>query len=213
MFVPENEMGVVVLFSQLCKEYGFEIRSVRIAYPDAIVARGKIEYRTEFEFVSSNYFLHRHDVRDCDLVICWKHDAEDLAIPVIELSRDDWHKQDIILATDSDKQIAYWRYRALSAESKLERIISRLEKGLPAVEVKETQKKAKEIPHEQIATDWDAISTAFEDPFHDSVSMSQLIKSIGLSVAGNHYYKGKRRVQKALELGQISSEIEGVPEN
>lgn len=211
MFVPENEMGVVVLFSQLCKEHGFEIKSVRIAYPDAIIVRGQIEYRTEFEFVSSNYFLHNHDIRDCDLVICWKHDSEDLAIPVIELSRNDWHKQNIVLATDSDKQIAYWRYRALSAESKLERIISRLEKGLPAIEVKETR-KAKEISHEQTSADWDSISAAFEDPFDDSVSMSQMIKSLGLSAAGTHWAKGKERVQKALEFGYASREIEVVLE-
>ncbi|MGH9565382.1 MAG: hypothetical protein ACRD4I_05330 [Candidatus Angelobacter sp.] len=40
----------------------------------------------EFEFESRNFLTHGHDERQCDLIVCWKHNWEDCPINVLELS-------------------------------------------------------------------------------------------------------------------------------
>lgn len=76
-FVPENEMGVIVYFAQkiaLIDNVSFV--SVRIEYPDAMLLIDGKEYLTEFEYLSSNFLLHKHDPRKCDLIICWADDIK-----------------------------------------------------------------------------------------------------------------------------------------
>jgi hypothetical protein len=41
----------------------------------------------EFEFESKNFLLHMHEARDCDLIVCWKHNWEDCPLEVLELSK------------------------------------------------------------------------------------------------------------------------------
>lgn len=114
--IPQNEMGVIVVFSQQAYEAGFEIVSIGCEFPDAIIKRGDKVYRVEFEYKSSNFIQHRHDPRDCDLIICWTNDTPDYTLPILALSNPRWKLEDIIAPDDYKVEVLYWRQRALKAE-------------------------------------------------------------------------------------------------
>lgn len=118
MFEPENELGVIVLFAQQCEEAGFEILSIQSAFPDALVRRGDVEYRVEFEFLSSNFYVHGHDPREADLVICWQCKG-DCVLPVLVLSEQGWQQKEIILPPQIERELDYWKHRALKAERRI----------------------------------------------------------------------------------------------
>ena len=77
-YAPENELGVVFLFSQIAKRLQFHIETIRAAYPDCIAYRhsGDREKRVriEFEYRSSSFRAHKHDAKKCDCIVCWHHD-------------------------------------------------------------------------------------------------------------------------------------------
>jgi hypothetical protein len=90
--VPTYEMEVVTLFSMIADELGFEITCNRGEFPDCEANRrtpGKRRrYRKcliEFELRSSDFLVHKHPVRGCDLVVCWEHDWPECPIEVLEL--------------------------------------------------------------------------------------------------------------------------------
>jgi len=93
LYAPENELGVVYLFSHVARKLQFRIEKIRAKYPDCIAYRrsGNSEKRVriEFEFKSSNFRSHRHDPSECDCIVCWDHDWPDVPdkIEVIELKR------------------------------------------------------------------------------------------------------------------------------
>jgi len=88
---PVNELGVVFLFGMLANEMDFRVESVQAGFPDCD-AKLKLKDGTfekvaiEFEFKSSNFKAHGHDVDGCDLIVCWIDDWEDCPLPVVELS-------------------------------------------------------------------------------------------------------------------------------
>lgn len=125
--IPENELGVIVLFAQQAKEAGFEITYIQSEFPDALVRQNDQEYRTEFEFCSANFRAHGHDIRQCDLIICWKHDLDNCALPVIELSNLDWKHIEIQMPSILEREAAYWKERALSTERQLRDTKARLD--------------------------------------------------------------------------------------
>lgn len=89
---PTNEMGVVFLFGHLALSLGFSIVRLQTAFPDAEALREMDPGRwqlvhIEFEFESKNFLLHMHEARDCDLIVCWKHNWEDCPLEVLELSK------------------------------------------------------------------------------------------------------------------------------
>ena len=90
LHAPVNEMGVVYLFGMLSEELGFVIEAIQAAFPDCEGKR-KIEkgrwqrIRIEFEYLSSNFLRHGHDVNNCDVIICWIHDWNNCPIEVISL--------------------------------------------------------------------------------------------------------------------------------
>jgi hypothetical protein len=90
-YAPENELGVVFLFSRIAKRLQFRIEMIRAAYPDCIAYRyaGDREklVRIEFEYRSSNFRAHKHGASQCDCIVCWRHDWPDAPpnIEVIEL--------------------------------------------------------------------------------------------------------------------------------
>lgn len=92
-YAPENELGVVFLFSQIAKRLQFRIDKIRSAYPDCIAYRhaGDREKRVmiEFEYRSSSFRAHKHDHKKCDCIVCWHHDWPTVPshIEVIELKR------------------------------------------------------------------------------------------------------------------------------
>lgn len=91
---PMNELGVVFLFGMLAAELGFQVESLRSAYPDCEARRqiqpGKWQrVRIEFEFESRNFPAQGHDPSQCDILVCWKHNWAHCPphIEVIELSK------------------------------------------------------------------------------------------------------------------------------
>ena len=56
-------------------------------FPDlVIVTRTGEQLRAEVETRSSNFRRHRHDVRQCDIIICWEHDWADCPLPVLSIA-------------------------------------------------------------------------------------------------------------------------------
>jgi hypothetical protein len=90
-YAPENELGVVFLFSKYAKRLQFRIEQIRAAYPDCIAYRyagdSEKKVRIEFEFRSSSFKTHRHEADKCDCIVCWHHDWPDVPpnIEVIDL--------------------------------------------------------------------------------------------------------------------------------
>ncbi len=89
---PTNELGVMVLFGALAHDLGFKIMRVQAAFPDCEAMRRMANGRCqlsliEFEFESRNFVDHMHDVKGCDLIVCWVHNWKECPLEVIELSR------------------------------------------------------------------------------------------------------------------------------
>jgi hypothetical protein len=91
---PVNEMGVVFLFALVAWDLGFQVESLWGRYPDGRakreVAPGKWqEVALEFEYESKNFVLHGHDPKDCDVIVCWRHNWRECPeeIEVVELCR------------------------------------------------------------------------------------------------------------------------------
>ncbi|MFU2207309.1 homing endonuclease associated repeat-containing protein [Solidesulfovibrio sp. C21] len=92
---PINEQGFVYLFGMVSKELGFFIESIQQGFPDC---EGKYLFdqkknlwaraRIEFEYLSSNFKEHGHDVNECDFIVCWVNDWKDCPISIIELSKE-----------------------------------------------------------------------------------------------------------------------------
>jgi|GEM_PF-2388665 len=90
---PINEQGVVFIFGMVCKDLGYLIEAVQSGFPDC---EGKRRVnnnqnrwervRIEFEFKSSNFQKHGHDISMCDLIVCWEDDWTECSIEVLELS-------------------------------------------------------------------------------------------------------------------------------
>lgn len=74
-YAPENELGVVYLFSHLAqRKLGLRVDRIRSGFPDCIAYRDGRRIRIEFEFRSRNFAQHRHNRRACDWIVCWIHD-------------------------------------------------------------------------------------------------------------------------------------------
>jgi hypothetical protein len=90
-FAPTNEMGVVFLFSHLCRKMQMHVELVQSGFPDCVARQrvgGKEKLiRIEFEYRSSNFRAHRHPVDGCDWIVCWEHDWADVpkSLRVVEL--------------------------------------------------------------------------------------------------------------------------------
>ena len=86
----------------------------------------------EFEYLASNFILHGHDVRDCDLVICWKNDApEGFPLPVlsiVDVAEIGIEKAvfNINYADPQVKELWYWKHRATEAEREARRLQNKI---------------------------------------------------------------------------------------
>lgn len=90
-YPPENEHGVVYLFSQLARRrFGLKVERIRAKYPDCIAIRAGERIRIEFEYRSSNFARHGHNPQDCDWIVCWIHDwpQKPDRLRVVELRKD-----------------------------------------------------------------------------------------------------------------------------
>jgi hypothetical protein len=109
MFIPENELGVIVVFAITGNDLGFEIVSIGSKFPDAVIRERQTEkeYRVEFEYAASNFVAHGHDPRNCDLIICWKNDFPESLLPILDLSAPEGFE--LRLASDIEKEVMYLR--------------------------------------------------------------------------------------------------------
>lgn len=92
-YAPENELGVVFLFSSLAKKLRMRIEKVKPSYPDCIAYRkiGTKEkrIRIEFELNARNFKTHNHSLSGCDCIVCWNNDWPDAPkkLEIIELRK------------------------------------------------------------------------------------------------------------------------------
>jgi hypothetical protein len=87
---PTNEMGVLFLFGTVAAQLGFVVTWVRSEFPDceAMILVGPEKWqriRIEFEYESRNFLKHMHDAKECDLIVCWKHNWPECPVEVLEL--------------------------------------------------------------------------------------------------------------------------------
>jgi hypothetical protein len=88
---PTNEMGVLFLFGTVAAQLGFVVTWIRSEFPDceAMILVGPEKWqriRIEFEYESRNFLKHMHDAKECDLIVCWKHNWPECPLEVLELS-------------------------------------------------------------------------------------------------------------------------------
>jgi hypothetical protein len=90
-YAPENEQGVVFLFADLARRrWGMRIEILQAGFPDCVAFQRGKRTRIEFEFRSSNFRVHRHDPKGCDLIVCWIDDWSSAppGLRVLELRRE-----------------------------------------------------------------------------------------------------------------------------
>jgi predicted transport protein len=93
MYSPLNEMGVVFLFGKVVEDLNMYIEEIKPGYPDCIarrfVGKGWEEIAIEFELNAKNFLQHKHDPKQCDILVCWENDWPDCPkeyqIEIIEL--------------------------------------------------------------------------------------------------------------------------------
>ena len=86
-FAPTNEQEVVYLFAFACERLNYTVDRVQTDFPDCILKdqNGNL-IKTEFEYRTSNFIIHKHPIGKCDLVIAWQDDCNlKDKIEVIEL--------------------------------------------------------------------------------------------------------------------------------
>lgn len=86
IYSPLNESGVIFLFGKIQDTLGINIETIQASYPDAKgrrkTSKGWEDIWIEFEYRSSQFKLHNHDPRDCDLIVCWEHDWKECPLEV-----------------------------------------------------------------------------------------------------------------------------------
>lgn len=92
-YAPQNELGVVYLFSFFIKKLRLRVDQIRPQFPDCIAYQkiGGKEKRIliEFEYKSKNFKTQRHNSKGCDWIVCWEHNWPDVPshIEVVELRK------------------------------------------------------------------------------------------------------------------------------
>jgi len=89
---PTNENGVIFLFGAEARNLGFMMLQIQTGFPDGEAFRevepGRWQrVRIEFEFESRNFVAHRHDVKGCDMIVCWEHNWRQCPLEVVELRK------------------------------------------------------------------------------------------------------------------------------
>jgi hypothetical protein len=87
---PMNEAGVVYLFGMMAASLGFVATHIQTGFPDCEamweILPGKWQrVRIEFEYESRNFLKHLHEVKDCDVIVCWVHNWPECPLEVVEL--------------------------------------------------------------------------------------------------------------------------------
>jgi hypothetical protein len=89
---PTTEAGVIFLFGTLASQLGYMVTLLRAGFPDCEAMR-EVEpekwqrVRIEFEHESRNFLRHMHQVRDCDMIVCWNHNWPECPLEVLALKK------------------------------------------------------------------------------------------------------------------------------
>ena len=91
-YAPVNELGVVFLFGWMAPQLGYVVHRIQPEFPDCeamrLVGEDRCELvKAEFEYESRNFLKHMHDVKGCNLIICWRHNWPECPIEVLELRK------------------------------------------------------------------------------------------------------------------------------
>lgn len=87
---PTNEAEVMFLFASIARELGYAALKVQTEFPDCIALR-RVDHersqmvRIECEYESKNFLVHLHDVKGCDMIVCWRHNWPECPLEVMEL--------------------------------------------------------------------------------------------------------------------------------
>ena len=89
-YAPVNEMGVVFLFGWMAPQLGYVVHWLQSEFPDCELMRRVGEdksqpLKAELEYESRNFLKHMHDVKGCDMIICWRHNWPECPLEVLEL--------------------------------------------------------------------------------------------------------------------------------
>ena len=89
VYSPMNENGVIFIFGKVIEDLNMYIEEIKPGFPDCIgrrfTGRGWEKVSIEFEYRSSNFGEHKHNPKECDIIVCWEHDWPECPIEVIEL--------------------------------------------------------------------------------------------------------------------------------
>lgn len=84
-YKPGNEFETVALFALLANSLGFKIISIGSAFPDGLVEKNGQQMKIEFEYLTSNYLRHYHQMSEDITCICWRKDCDIAPVDVISL--------------------------------------------------------------------------------------------------------------------------------
>ncbi len=81
VYSPINEQGVVFLFGRVLEDLNLYIEEIRIKYPDCVgrryTGKGWERVYIEFEYLATNFILHGHDPKECNIIVCWQNDLKE----------------------------------------------------------------------------------------------------------------------------------------
>lgn len=191
MFTPWNEQGLIVAFAMGAEKHGWEFVSVGIAFPDAVLKYRGEEWRVEFEYLASNFLLHRHDPRMCDIIICWKNDFPGSAMPILDISKDEWDPK--VKASPNKVEAEYWKRRALRSERKLRNAKS--DEVIPDLPMYPQERRDRPIVDLLV----DMVIDKHVNP--DTITVQYIRHQIGPRYNGKQIYLERaRRIKEALNV-------------
>jgi hypothetical protein len=76
----------------MVRDLGYIVTLLQAEFPDCEALRQVKQdrwqrVRIEFEFESLNFVKHGHDVKGCDMIVCWKHNWPECPLEVVELRK------------------------------------------------------------------------------------------------------------------------------
>ena len=89
VYSPINENGVIFLFGKIIEDLNMYIEEIKPGFPDCLgrrfTGKGWEKVYIEFEFKSSHFKDHNHNIEECDIIVCWENDWSECPIEIIEL--------------------------------------------------------------------------------------------------------------------------------
>jgi len=90
VFAPTNEASVLYLFGTMSERLGFLMLLVQAGFLDCeamrVVGENRLQrLKIEIEYQSRNFLKHMHDLKGCDMIVCWEHNWPECPLEVLEL--------------------------------------------------------------------------------------------------------------------------------